>query len=72
MLEPHAFVVPAEAGSMASVIRVPQRWIRFLRRCLTLRPGRYMIVLSVYSDRCATGRCRKWARWRPSDRRAQG
>ena len=52
MLEPHAFVEPTEAGSMASVMRVPQRWIRFLRRCLTLRPGRYMIVLSVYSDRC--------------------
>lgn len=52
MLESHSFVEPAEAGAVASVMRVPQRWIRFLRRCLQLRPGRYMIVVSVYNDRC--------------------
>lgn len=52
MLEPHSFVEPAEAGAVASVMRVPQRWIRFLRKCLNLRPGRYMIVLSVHGDRC--------------------
>lgn len=52
MLEPHSFVEPAEAGAVASVMRVPQRWIRFLRKCLTLRPGRYMIVITVHNDRC--------------------
>lgn len=52
MIEPHSLVEPTEAGAVASVMRVPQRWIRFLRKCLTLRPGRYMIVLSVHNDRC--------------------
>ena len=52
MLEPHSFVEPAEVGAVASVMRVPQRWIRFLRKCLNLRPGRYMIVLSVHGDHC--------------------
>ncbi len=52
MLEPHSLVEPAEAGAVASVLTAPQRWIRFLRKCLTLRPGRYMIVLSVHNDRC--------------------
>ncbi len=53
MLEPHFHVEPAEPGSVASVMRVPQRWIRFLRKCLNLRPGRYMIVITVHSDRNA-------------------
>jgi len=52
MLETHSLVEPTEAGAVASVMREPQRWIRFLRKCLTLRPGRYMIVLSVHNDRC--------------------
>lgn len=52
MLEPHLLVEPAETGVVASVMRVPQRWIRFLRRCLQLRPGRYLIVITVHNDRC--------------------
>lgn len=52
MIEPHFLVEPAETGAVASIMRVPQRWIRFLRKCLTLRPGRYLIVLSVHTDRC--------------------
>ena len=51
-MEPQLVVESTEAESVASVMRVPQRWIRFLRRCLQLRPGRYMIVISVYNDRC--------------------
>lgn len=39
-------------GSAESVVRVPQRWLRFLRRCLALRPGRYIIVVTVSSDFC--------------------
>lgn len=38
------------AQSPGSVVVVPRRWLRFLRRCLGLGPGRYLVVLSVYGD----------------------
>jgi hypothetical protein len=51
-MEPQVLVESAENTAVASVVRVPQRWLRFLRKCLHLRPGRYMIVVSVYSEEC--------------------
>lgn len=56
MTEKHSLVEAVDAVSIASpsesVVRVPQRWLRFLRRCLGLPTGRYIIVITVHSDRC--------------------
>jgi hypothetical protein len=34
------------------MISVPRKWIRFVQRLFNLKPGRYVIVLSVYADAC--------------------
>lgn len=56
MSEEHSTIKTILAASIVdsseSVMRVPQRWIRFLRRCLALRPGRYIIVVTVSEERC--------------------
>lgn len=39
----------AATSETDSVVVVPARWLRFLRRCLGLPPGRYVFVVSVYS-----------------------
>ena len=36
----------------ASLITVQRRWVRFLRRCLGLQPGRYILVLTVEEKEC--------------------
>ncbi len=41
-----------EGASQASVVTVPRRWLKFLRRVMGLSPGRYQLVLSVQADRC--------------------
>lgn len=38
--------------SSASVMMVQRRWLKFLRRCLGLSQGRYIIVLSVGNQDC--------------------
>lgn len=38
--------------SSASMMTVPRRWLKFLRRCLGLNQGRYIIVLSVGNQEC--------------------
>lgn len=35
-----------------SVLRISQRWLNFVRRLLFLKPGRYMIVVTVHDDHC--------------------
>jgi len=35
-----------------SVLRISQRWLNFIRRLLFLKPGRYMIVVTVHDDHC--------------------
>ena len=39
-------------SSSATVITVQRRWLKFLRRCLGLSQGRYIIVLSVSNQNC--------------------
>lgn len=51
------WVLPTEAdvaimSSAATVITVQRRWLKFLRRCLGLAQGRYIIVLSVSNQDC--------------------
>lgn len=50
------WVLPTEGDvaimSSASVITVQRRWLKFLRRCLGLSQGRYIIVLSVSNQDC--------------------
>ncbi len=50
----HGVDVGTEGGetSHASVVTVPRRWLKFLRRVMGLAPGRYQLVLSVQADRC--------------------
>lgn len=48
----HADAGAAPAQRERAVLRVPKRWLRFLRRVLGLPPGRYIIVVSVSSDAC--------------------
>lgn len=38
--------------SSASVLTVPRRWLNFLRRCMGLQQGRYIIVLTVDDKEC--------------------
>lgn len=56
MSEEHTTVTTIAVSSIIdsseSIMHVPQRWIRFLRRCLALRPGRYIIVVTVSEERC--------------------
>lgn len=39
-------------GTAGSVITVPVRWLRLLRRLLALQNGRYILVLTVADDHC--------------------
>ncbi len=36
----------------ASLITVPRRWLKFMRRCLGLQPGRYILVLTIEEQEC--------------------
>lgn len=38
--------------SSTSVLTVPKRWLNFLRRCMGLQQGRYIIVLTVEEQKC--------------------
>lgn len=38
--------------SNASMLTVPKRWLNFLKRCMGLTQGRYIIVLTVSSETC--------------------
>ena len=38
--------------SNASMLTVPKRWLNFLKRCMGLAQGRYIIVLTVSNETC--------------------
>jgi hypothetical protein len=39
-------------SAAGAALSVPSIMARFISRLVHLKPGRYMITLSVYSDRC--------------------
>lgn len=42
----------AIGGAPGSYVQIPERWLRFARRCLGLPPGRYTIHLTVHPSDC--------------------
>lgn len=51
-MESYQLQATGEGATIAgSILTVPGRWLKFLRRCLGLQPGRYILVLTVERDR---------------------
>lgn len=49
----HRSARPAgDGGSLRTLVSLPARWGRFLRRMSTLPEGRYIVVLTVGDDSC--------------------
>jgi len=48
----HRSARPGDAPSLRTVVSIPARWSRFLRRVSTLPEGRYIVVLTVGDDSC--------------------